>query len=210
MTTVHHLKITLKHLKPLIWREVLVPSDIRLDRLHQVIQIAMGWEDCHLHEFSAGKRGPTELRFGSRKAQVDLGSGFGDAPPLRDECKATLLDLAPVKGSKFVYWYDFGDDWLHDVVVKAVGQPAAGLPVPGCARAAGGCPPEDCGGPPGYCRMLEILADPRHEEFEEMLDWIGEDWQPEHYDIAAVNAELARLAAGWTKQAGKPPRPAKR
>jgi len=204
MPSVHHLKLTLKNIKPPIWREFLVPSDIRLDRLHEVIQIVMGWEDCHLHEFSNGVRGPGGLIFGPpAEPGFDL-PGMG-GPPIRAEKKATLLDLAPVKGSKFRYWYDFGDDWYHDAVVKAVAEPKPGVVVPLCIKAAGACPPEDCGGPWGYANLLAVLRDPKHEEYEELSEWVGDDWDPGHYDIAAVNEDLAALVAYWNK----PPRKAK-
>jgi hypothetical protein len=103
-----------------------VPSDNRLDRLHQVIQVVMGWEGCHLHEFSNGVHGPGELCFGPQEDLFDDGLG----PELRDETKATRMDLAPSKGSKIHYWYDFGDDWLHDVTVKSVDGPHSEVTVP--------------------------------------------------------------------------------
>ena len=200
MTTAHHLKIALKNIRPAIAREILVPSDIRLDRLHDVIQLAMGWEDCHLHEFSNGVRGLGELRFGPRGAEMDMGFG----PPMRDESKATLLDLAPAKGDKFTYSYDFGDDWLHTIMVKAIGElRPADVPLPVCLKAAGACPPEDCGGPHGYVRFLEVLDDPKHPEYNDLRNWIGGDWDSEHYDIVWVNQSLAKLAASWNRSPKK-------
>jgi len=197
MTTAHHIKLTLCHTRPAIWRELLVPSDIRLDRLHDVIQIAMGWQDCHLHEFSNGVRGPGELRFG----RPEPGGGFfaSDGPSVRDERKATLMDLAPTKGAKFVYWYDFGDDWLHDATVKAVVEPGPGGVVPSCLKAARAGPPDDCGGPWGYAKLIEVLRDPAHEEHDEMREWIGGDWDPEHFDVDRVNWQLQVLSARWKR-----------
>ena len=199
MSAAHHLKIDLKGMRPPVSREILVPSDLRLDRLHQVIQIVMGWQDCHLHEFSNGVRGPGELRFGP--PQEDFGLALG--PPLADEKKARLLDLAPTKGSKFRYWYDFGDDWFHDLRVKAIGEPKPGTPELVCLKAVGACPPEDCGGPPGYSRLLAVLADPDDEEHEELLEWVGGSWDVNRYDIVAVNRTLAALAAHWRRPAHK-------
>jgi hypothetical protein len=195
----HHLKISLNYTP--VWREILVPSDLRLDRLHTVIQSVMGWDDCHLHEFSNGVRGPGELRFGRPMP----GDGFllaDPGPPLRDERKATLMDLAPAKGSRFRYWYDFGDDWFHDVRVKDLAEAQPGAPSLRCLKAEGACPPEDCGGPPGYAHLLEVLRDPAHQEHEEVRDWIG-DWDAERYDIAAVNRQLAALLARWSRPARK-------
>ncbi|MDT0496676.1 plasmid pRiA4b ORF-3 family protein [Algiphilus sp. W345] len=136
MSTVHRLKIVLRNTRPTVSREVLVSSDLRLDRLHEIIQVVMGWEDAHMHEFSNGVRGPDGLRFGLPQQE------FFDDPLLRDERKGTLAQLAPDKGSKFVYWYDFGDDWFHDISVKAVNESKSGIQVPVCLKAAGACPPE--------------------------------------------------------------------
>lgn len=200
MASVHHLRIALKGIRPSIWREVFVPSDIRLDRLHQVIQIAMGWEDCHLHEFSSGARGLVgELRFGPSPPRAGFAADIG--PRVRDEKKAALGDLAPTQGSKFRYWYDFGDDWFHDISVKAIGEAKPGTPVPLCIKAAGACPPEDCGGPYGYMHMLDVLADPGHEEYAALRQWIGREFDPAGYDIAAVNEQLAKVAMHWSRPA---------
>ncbi|MDB5973074.1 MAG: plasmid pRiA4b family protein [Hydrocarboniphaga sp.] len=197
MPATHHLKIVLKNTDPSIWRELAVPSDLRLDRLHDVIQIVMGWEDDHLHEFSNGVRGPGELRFGIQDDEFDDGLG----PALRDEKKGILSDFAPRKGSKFRYWYDFGDDWVHEITVKAIGAAEPGAPEAVCLKAAGACPPEDCGGPWGYMNLLTVLADPAHEEYEELREWVGSNWDPQRYDIVAANKALTKLAARWRRPA---------
>lgn len=199
MTTIHHLKITLKHLRPAIWREVQVPWDLRLDRLHRVIQAAMGREDCHQHEFSNGQRGIGELCFGVPDPEFDDGM----EPRRRDERKASLSQLAPAKGSKFLNWYDVGDDWWHEVSVKAVAEPKPGVTLPCCVRAAGACPPEDCGGPGGYVALLEALQDPDHEEHESMCEWIGEDRDPNACDIDAVNQTPFAMGRRWTPTSKK-------
>ena len=201
MPSIHHLKVVLRNTKPAISRELLVPSNLRLDRLHDVMQIVMGWENAHLHEFSNGVRGPDELRFGPKLDE--FADGFG--PPLRDESKASLMDLAPVKGSKFRYWYDFGDDWHHDVTVVSVAEAKPGIPELVCLKAAGACPPEDCGGPWGYQNLLIVLADPSHEEYDELHEWIGGDWDPQRCDIVTINKVLAAQAARWSR----PPRKTK-
>lgn len=191
--TIHHLKIELKNLKPMIGREVLVPSDIRLDRLHEVIQVAMGWTDSHLHEFIVGT-----LRDGERFGPP-VSDPFASGPPSRNETKFTLRQIAPDKGSKLLYWYDFGDDWHHEVSVKAVLVATPNQPVPCCLKASRACPPEDCGGPWGYANLLDILADPEHEEHDDMRDWVGDGFDPEHVDIDAINKELAALARRWNR-----------
>lgn len=192
-STLHHLRVVLKNARPTIMRELLVPSDLRLDRLHEVIQIAMGWEDEHMHEFIVGT-----LRNGERFG-MPTPDPFGFGSPTRNETKYTLDQVAPVKGGKLIYWYDFGDDWYHDISVKAVVAATSDQPVPFCLKASRACPPEDCGGPWGYANLLAILADPKHEEHEELSEWIGDDFDPELVDIDAINAELAGLARHWNR-----------
>lgn len=191
--TLHHLTIVLKNLKPVIRREVLVPSDLRLDRLHQVIQVTMGWEDLHLHEIIVGS-----LRDGERYG-TPMSDPFASGPATRNETKFTLRQIAPDKGGKFLYWYDFGDDWHHEASVKAVLVATPDQPVPYCLEASRACPPEDCGGPGGYANLLRILGDPKHEEHDDTRDWIGDGFDPEHVDIDAINKELAALARRWSR-----------
>jgi hypothetical protein len=196
VSSVHHLRITLKHTKPSIWRELLMPSDLRLDRLHDVLQIVMGWEDCHMHQFIVGG-----LRDG---LHIGIPDDFGmPGPQTRDEKRYTLEQIAPAKGAKFLYWYDFGDDWFHDITVKAVGEYKPGTPGVLCLKGAGACPPEDCGGPWGHAHLIEVLADPAHEEYEELREWVGVRWDPAHYDMVAANNALAKLAPSWRKPVPK-------
>jgi hypothetical protein len=199
MVSAHHLKITLLQVKPAVWREVLVPSDLRLDRLHQVIQIVMGWEEEHMHEFIVGRRAREARHFGTPNPDFDLGLG----PSTENEKQFTLQALAPGKGDEFRYWYDFGDDWMHSIVVKAIGEAPAEQGLPVCVKATGACPPEDCGGPPGYAHLQEALADPAHPEHADMRDWLGDEWEPSPPDLSAVNLELASLSARWKRTAPK-------
>lgn len=175
--TLHQLHIRLDQLEPAIEREFIVPSSLRLDRLHQVIQVVMGWEDGHQHAFVVG--GP-------------------HGKPVENEAR-TLAQIAPGKGSRFGYRYDFGDDWYHVLKVKAV---LAHAPTPAplhCLKATGACPPEDCGGPWGYARLLAALADPAHEDHEEMLEWVDEGFSPAiaAAEVDRINVVLAGLARRW-------------
>ncbi len=187
----HHLHIRLDNVDPKIEREFLVPSNLRLDRLHQVIQAVMGWEDCHLHEFVVGpiRNG---LRFGPKNPEF---AGFGEEP--QNETRSTLKQIAPDKGDKFRYWYDFGDDWWHSLRVKAVLDSAPVVTPLFCLKARGACPPEDCGGPWGYGQLLTALADPKHEDHASLLDWLGGPFDPDFPDIEGINERLARLARSW-------------
>lgn len=201
--TLHHLKITLRDVDPKVVRELLVPSDLRLDRLHAVLQVAMGWKFEHLHEFIVGG-----LRDGERFGPKRSAGPFADfGPPVGDERRYTLENLAADKGSRFIYWYDFGDDWHHDVLVRAVEATDAPPPYPLCLEAKYACPPEDCGGPWGYANLLEALRDPRHPDHAEILDWLGGGFDPTHCDRGAIQAALEDLAVAWTGRSRKQARP---
>lgn len=169
---------------PAVWRRLLVPAAIRLDRLQQVIQAAMGWEDYHLHAFTDGR-----VRYGRPDPELHL----------RDERKATLGDLTPRKGGRVRYTYDFGDDWEHEVVVEKVLAAEPGVRYPVCVVGEGACPPEDCGGPWGYEHLREVLADPTSDEHEDMLAWLGldkgTDFDPHRFDLSEVNRALALAGA---------------
>ncbi len=105
----------------------------------------------------------------------------------------SVADVLPKKGSKATYIYDFGDDWLHQIVVEQIGEPDPKLTYPNCIEGKRACPPEDCGGPPGYERLLEILGDPKHEEHDDMVDWLGKKFDAEKLDLARANKELRKL-----------------
>lgn len=191
LPTLHRLHLRLDHVEPKVERELIVPSSLRLDRLHQVLQAAMGWEDDHLHEYIVGTQ-----RSGTRYGPMqDDPLGFGE--PALDETAHTLAQIAPRKGDRFVYWYDFGDDWMHTVRVKAVLDRSPVAAPLHCLKAAGACPPEDCGGPLGYARLVEALADPRHEDHHDILEWVGDGFDPAACDIDAINAALAGFAQRW-------------
>ena len=113
-----------------------------------------------------------------------------------DERKARLCDLAPAVKSKFIYEYDFGDGWEHVIQVAKIGRPADGVDYPVCLKGQLACPPEDCGGIWGYYEMLEALKDPKHEQHDELLEWIGGQFDPERFDLEEVNAELEDLRKG--------------
>ena len=179
------LKITLEHFKPAIWRRVEVDDDLTFGDFHRVIQVAMGWDDDHLHEFQvAGQR----VRMPS--LDDDL---FGERPAIPED-SITLGEL--LEGQrKFRYWYDFGDDWWHSIAVEKRLPPDPDAPPAMLVAGTGACPPEDCGGVYGYADLLAILKDPDHEEYEETRDWLGEDFDPAAFDFAAHAARVAAVAA---------------
>ncbi len=171
----HQLKVTLEGVEPPVWRRLVVPSEFTLFELHCAIQVAMGWEDCHLHDFEIKRQ----------RYAVPNGDDFGG--PL-DETQARLHDVAGLR-TKIRYQYDFGDSWNHVVVVEKILADTEVAP-PVCTDGARACPPEDSGGPWGYSEKLEALADP---DSEELRDWMGEDFDPERFEIDAVNRKLLEV-----------------
>jgi Plasmid pRiA4b ORF-3-like protein len=190
MPEIARLKITLDRVEPAVMRRLEVPIDISLDNLHLVIQRVMPWENCHLYEFSLGRR---TLSWGI----PDPNSRFFPGEQRRlDAAAATLADLLDQGGRKaFKYLYDFGDDWEHSIKVEAIAEAAADLAYPRLIAAKGACPPEDVGGPWGYGDYLEAIADPKHENHAEMIEWRGPGFDPAVADEPAIQKGLAALAS---------------
>jgi hypothetical protein len=180
-TEIYQLKISLKGSKPLIWRRVLVSADVTLDDLHFILQATMGWDGSHLHVFEVAKN-----TYGSRFP----GEEIDDA---EDEALVSLQQVAPAIKAKFKYEYDMGDSWLHDIVVEKILEPDAKLKTPSCAAGAGACPPEDCGGLWGYYSILDAIEDKKHPDHEEMQEWVGEDFDPDFFNIDEINKRLKPL-----------------
>ena len=179
---VYQLKATILGISPPVWRRVVVPEDITLARLHEVLQAAFGWWDCHLHEFEVDG-----VRYG-----VDDGEGW--QPPKNEE--RARLSKVTRPGSAFSYSYDFGDDWRHKVVVEKAFPAEPGVRYPACIGGRRACPPEDCGGPWGYRDFLAAIADPDHDEHDSMLEWVGGRFDPGAFDPADFEhrLELGSLA----------------
>jgi hypothetical protein len=179
------LKVLLKDVRPQVWRKIRVPSTYTLASLHDVLQIAMGWENAHLHQFTIDGVSYTELT-------------AEDSEDVRDERALRLEGLARAR-KKFTYEYDFGDGWEHEIVVERVDRDAVDTAAT-CVDGHRACPLEDSGGPIAYTRLQRILANPGHREHEDMKDWAG-DFDPAAFDLAKVNARLL--------QYGTPRRPRK-
>ncbi|HEY1916136.1 MAG TPA: plasmid pRiA4b ORF-3 family protein [Streptosporangiaceae bacterium] len=179
----YQLKISLRNVsKPPVWRRVEVSGGITLDELHEVIQRSMGWHDGHMHVFSDGWN-----QYGIPDREL------GHA----DESRVRLDGLLSGPGEKLLYTYDFGDDWEHDVLLEQIRPAAPDGTVPTCLTGKGRCPPEDCGGPWGWDHLKYVLADPRDEEHEDMLDWLGldsgSDFDPKKFSVDDVNRRLGSL-----------------
>jgi hypothetical protein len=181
---VYQIKVTLLGTDPPIWRRLLVPADLNLEQLHDVLQLAMGWEDCHMHEFRIGQQ-----RFGKPDP---MERAFG-GPRTASGRTARLCSVLTRVGARAIYTYDFGDSWEHQIVVEKRLAPEPGNSYPACLTGERHGPPEDCGGIPGFYNLLEAIRDPEHEEHEEMLDWVGGSFDPDAFSVDDVNRRLAPL-----------------
>lgn len=176
-TKVFQLKISLKGIRPPIWRRVLVRGDTTLDGLHEIVQEAMGWWGHHLYSFDIAG-----LSYTDSETALD----FGD-----EEAAGVRLDaLLRSEGTRFLYTYDFGDNWEHVIEVEKIVDPTPGARYPSCIAGRRACPPEDVGGVWGYEEFLEAIKDPNHEEHAEMLEWVGEGYDPEEFDLDEVDRGL--------------------
>jgi len=192
--TVFQIKVTLEGGKPPIWRRLLVRSDITLSDLHRIIQAAFGWENYHLHQFIVG------------------GTYYGEPHPdyldymdMHDEQEVTLGQISTGEGFEFRYEYDFGDSWLHQVLVEKVLPVELGQTHPACIAGRRACPPEDVGGIWGYDHFVEAIQDPNHEEHKEYLEWVGGPFDPEAFDLKEINQALAALRRESTRLGKLPP-----
>jgi hypothetical protein len=186
---IYQLKVTLLWTKPPIWRRLLVSSDITLAKLHGVLQVAMGWQDGHLHQFESGGQ--------TYEPPDPGGAGFGP-PSSMDERQVRLHEVLGRVGAKAVYTYDFGDSWEHAIVLEKRLPADPKLTYPMCVAGARACPPEDCGGIPGFYEFLEAMQDPEHERHEELLEWFGGEYDPEAFSPENVNRTLAGMRR-WLK-----------
>jgi hypothetical protein len=177
----YQLKVTLRDIHPPIWRRIQVWEDTTLAQLHTILQIVMGWEDYHLHEFVIGRRlysvpDPDDTMY-ERKVV--------------DESCVLLGEVVPRVGTEFAYLYDFGDSWEHDLILEAILLPETTAQYPTCIGGQRRTPPEDVGGTTGYEEYLAVLADPEHEEHGNTLQWRG-PFDPETFAPAQVNQGLRK------------------
>lgn len=179
---VYQFKITLRDISPPIWRRIQVPQTYTFWDLHVAIQDAMGWLDYHLHQF--------EMIDPSTGMRVEIGipedeSGWYEGQILPGWKEKIAAYFTP-ENRLAVYTYDFGDDWKHSVTLEEILPRNKSVNYPACIDGKRARPPEDCGGTWGYEELLEIINDPDHEEYEEMLEWLGGGYDPEHFDLKEV------------------------
>lgn len=158
-----------------------------------VLQLARGWKDSHMHDFRIGQQ-----RFGT----PDPDDGLMGLPSTVSERTARLFSVPGKVGEKAVFTYDFGDGWEHGITAEKALPPAVGQVYPICVGGKRHGPPEDCGGVLGIYNMLDAIGDPDSDQHEEMLDWLGDDFDPEAFSVDEVNRWLAPLHRSRSKAEG--------
>jgi hypothetical protein len=180
---IYQIKVTLKYSHPPIWRRIQVAGETTFHELHDILQRVMGWDDSHLHEFVIGDRTYGGWDYESGAARKRRASG-----------NLALGEVVRREKSKFIYEYDFGDSWQHVLLVEKILPPEQGVRYPHCLAGRGACPPEDSGGVSGYYAKLKALRDPKHPEHEEIVDWMGEDFDPDAFGLEDINSALKWLS----------------
>jgi len=178
---IYRVHVSLREIEPAIWRRIELSSQTTLKQLHRILQIAMGWENCHLHEY------------------IIDGQHYGTVDPAYDgpgeiirETGVRLATVLPEPGAEILYVYDLGDYWQHDVRLEAVFPAEPGIKYPRILDGSRSCPPENSGVPGGYADLLEILLDPTHEEFGNMREWAGLQFNAEIFSVDASNERLLK------------------
>jgi Plasmid pRiA4b ORF-3-like protein len=178
--TVYQLKITLKSIRPPIWRRVQLNSKTTLQQLHLIVQAVMGWDNYHMHSWTIAG-----IDYGQPQPEHDFN--------VRSEQSVKLSQVVLREKFKFFYTYDFGDSWEHEILVEKYLPAAPDVNYPVCLTGKRACPPEDCGGSWGYAELLSIITDPSHPEYEERMEWVGESFEPDIFNIDEVNLLLGRF-----------------
>jgi Plasmid pRiA4b ORF-3-like protein len=179
--TIYRIHVSLLNIQPTIWRRVELSSHTTLKQFHRILQIVMGWENYHLHEFLVDNQ-----RYGVPDPEFDQpGDVIG-------ENKVHLSGILPRRGTQIRYTYDFGDNWQHALNLEEIVPVQSEIEYPRVLDGARSCPPEDCGGNSGYANLLDILTDPEHEDYQHMRGWAGERFNAEVFSLKDINLRLRR------------------
>jgi len=181
---VYQIQISLTNSKPEIWRKILVQPNLSLANFHMTIQIVMGWDNSHLHQFIKNKT------FYTRKMEDDM--TWGDLNNV-DYKGLKISDLLKNENDKIDYEYDFGDSWHHDIVLEKILDTSEKTKYPTCIDGKLACPPEDCGGIWGYSDLLKVLNNPGHKDYADLLDWLDGEFDPNYFNIEKTNLNLKRF-----------------
>jgi len=177
---VYQVKVTLDGIRPPIWRRILVTSDTTLIKLHRILQAIMGWDDYHLHQFIIN-----ETYYGKPDPDFTF--------EVKNEKGVKLEKVVSLEKTRFIYEYDFGDSWYHNILIEKILPPDKNKHYPVCIKGKRACPPEDCGGEGGYYQFLKAIQDPDHPDHEDMLKWVGGSFDPEAFDIDEINRLLINI-----------------
>lgn len=173
---IYKVKIELDDVQPSIWRTLLIQSDLFLHDFHKILQTTMGWENSHLHEFKKNGK-----RFGIADDSPAENRRFMDYTSIR------VVDLLKEEGDTLKYIYDFGDYWVHTITLEQVNPNNDDYYYPVCIDGERSCPPENCGGIPGYIDLVKIIGHIGHPERERIFDWLGDEFDPNFFDLEEVN-----------------------
>ena len=188
---IYQIKVTLKGSKPLIWRRFQVSGNVNLHRLHLILQAIMGWTNSHLYCFEI-----QGIQFGEPDPENE---SYG--LKMKNSHTTRLSKVVSNEKAEFVYEYDFGDSWQHKLLIEKILLAQPGKQYPTCLGGKRACPPEDCGGIWGYAHLLEVIQNPLHEEHEEMMEWLGGQFDPEEFDLQEVNWRLRGYSEDDTAKA---------
>jgi hypothetical protein len=177
---VYQLRVALLETAPPIWRRFVVPSGVTLHRLHLILQEVMGWTNSHLYSFKIGTNEYAEPNLDNELYEL----------PFKNSKRVKLNQLLKNKGKPFQYVYDFGDNWIHQLVVEDVLRRDPFTRYPSCLAGERACPPEDCGGVHGYAELLKTISDPGNEDYVDTMTWLGGHFDSEAFQIEAVNKRL--------------------
>lgn len=173
---IYQIHISLNGVKPKIWRRLLVKPEITLVDFHRIIQTAMGWTNSHLHQFEVGYDTYSPADF--------------EVEGTKDSRKVKLKSLLKEEKSKMKYEYDFGDGWIHNIVLEKILPFDEALQIPHCIAGKGNCPPEDCGGIWGYEDLITIISNPKDKQYKETMEWLGGEFDPNYFDKKEINEML--------------------
>ncbi len=179
---IYQFKISLKGIKPKIWRRIQVPENYSFWDLHVAIQDVMGWFDCHLHQFHVNN----QVTGGPEFIGIPNDDKFEDEVPILPGWEMFISDFFSLNKKNFLYEYDFGDSWNHDIFLEKILSKKPDTIYPICLAGERACPPEDCGGSYGYEDFIKIIKDPQHKEYKNMMKWSGGNFDPELFDPSEV------------------------
>lgn len=178
---IYQFKIILEQVKPSIWRRIQVPENYSFWDLHVAIQDSMGWSDCHLHDFKLRKPGAPYNEF----IRLGIPENEFDSYEFPD-WKVKISSWFNSENKTVTYTYDFGDNWIHRVILEKILPRESGIKYPRCLDGRRTCPPEDCGGVGGYYDLLKIIADPKHKEYKNMIEWLGGHYNPDYFNCRDI------------------------